>query len=116
MEIINVSQLKARLDGGGAAILIMFMPAPVFESGHIPGSIRCENAQEAMRRAAKTDRIIAYCSAPSCANSRLACRQLEAQGYSAVTHYEGGISAWFEAGYPLESCSDTVDEIQHRDP
>jgi rhodanese-related sulfurtransferase len=115
MEIINATQLKARLDGGGAAILIMFMPAPVFESSHIPGSIRCDNAQHAMRVLKKDQPVIAYCSAPSCANSRLACRQLEAQGYTAVTHYEGGISAWFEAGYPLESCSDAVDDAQHRD-
>jgi rhodanese-related sulfurtransferase len=102
MEIINATQLKARLDAGGAGTLIMFMPALIFESSHIPGSIQCDNAREAMRRVAKTERIIAYCSAPSCATSRLAARQLEAQGYTAVTHYEGGILAWFEAGYPLE--------------
>jgi rhodanese-related sulfurtransferase len=106
MEIIDVQQLKARLEGGAPEILVMFMPAAVFESGHIPGSIRCDNAQHAMRVLAKDQPIIAYCSAPACANSRTACRQLEAQGYTAVTHFEGGISAWFDAGYPLQGCSE----------
>ena len=104
MEIINALELKARLDSGGPAILVMFMPAAVFESSHIPGSIRCDNAQHAMRVVAKDQPVIGYCSAPACANSRLACRQLEAQGYTTVTHFEGGISAWFDAGYPLEGC------------
>jgi rhodanese-related sulfurtransferase len=106
MEIINVQQLKARLDGGAPVILVMFMPAAVFESSHIPGSIRCDNAQHAMRVLAKDQPVIGYCSAPACANSRMACRQLEAQGYTAVTHFEGGISAWFDAGYPLAGCTD----------
>ena len=106
MEIIDVQQLKARLEGGAPEILVMFMPAAVFESSHIPGSIRCDNAQHAMRLLPKDKSIIGYCSAPACANSRMACRQLEAQGYTAVTHFEGGISAWFDAGYPLEGCSE----------
>lgn len=106
MRIIDAQELKARLDCGGAGVLVMFMPVEVFEGDHIPGSIRCDNARHAMQILAKDQPIIAYCSAPSCANSRLACRQLEASGYVSVTHYEGGISAWFEAGYPLEGCSD----------
>jgi rhodanese-related sulfurtransferase len=105
MEIINAQQLKARLDAGDAVLLVMFMPTEVFDGSHIPGSIRCDNAQHAMRLLPKDKSIIGYCSAPSCANSRLACTQLEAQGYASVTHYQGGISAWFEAGYPLEGCS-----------
>src|SRR5579863_7900382 len=106
MEIINVLQLKERLDCGDPAILVMFMPAAVFETSHIPGSIRCDNAQHAMRVVAKGQPVIGYCSTPACANSRLACRQLEAEGYATVMHFEGGISAWFEAGYPLEGSSE----------
>jgi rhodanese-related sulfurtransferase len=105
MQILNVQQLKERLDAGGPGILVMFMPAAVFESCHIPGSVRCDNAQQAMSLVAKDQPVIGYCSAPACANSRLACRQLEAQGYTAVMHFEGGISAWFDAGYPIEGCS-----------
>jgi rhodanese-related sulfurtransferase len=105
MEVIDVQKLKARLDAGAAVILVMFMPAAIFESDHIPGSIQCDNAEAAMRLLSRSDSIIGYCSSPACALSRVACRQLEARGYSAVTHYEGGISAWMEAGYPLEGCS-----------
>jgi rhodanese-related sulfurtransferase len=64
------------------------------------------NAPQAMRLVAKNEPIIACCSSPSCANSRPARMQLEAKGYAVVTQFQGGILAWMEAGYPLESCSE----------
>ena len=107
METINAQELKARLDAGGAMNRVLVMPAPVNESGSIPGSIHCDSARHGMRPLAKDEPFMVYGSAPSCADRRLGCTQLEAEGCTTVMPFRGGISTWLEAGYRLESRSDT---------
>jgi len=102
METIDEKELKARMDRGDQFALVMFMDPAAFDQMHIPGSIQCTDAREAMRRFAKDDPIVGYCSTDACVYSRMMCMQLVRNGYTKVTHFLGGLWAWEQAGYPLE--------------
>jgi rhodanese-related sulfurtransferase len=102
METIDEKELKARIDRGDKFALVMFMDKTAFERAHIPGSIQCSNARDAMGRFAKDEPIVGYCSTDACVYSKKMCIELVQNGYTKVTHFMGGLWAWQQAGYPLE--------------
>jgi rhodanese-related sulfurtransferase len=102
MEVIDAEELKARLDRGEKFNLVMFMDKASYEKMHIPGSVQVADLAEAMRRFEKTDPIVGYCSTDACVYSKRITTQLVENGYSKVTHFQGGLWAWEQAGYPLE--------------
>lgn len=102
MEVIDAKELKVRLDRGDPFTLVMFMDKTAFARMHIPGSVQCSDAREAMRRFPKGDAMVGYCSTDACAYSRKVCQQLFDAGWTRVTHFNGGLWAWQQAGYPLE--------------
>jgi rhodanese-related sulfurtransferase len=102
MESIDAKELKARLARGDAFSLVMFMDKAAFERGHIKGSIQCANAAEAATRFAKDAVIVGYCSSDACFMSKQALKILTAQGFSRLTHFDGGLWAWEQAGFEIE--------------
>jgi rhodanese-related sulfurtransferase len=102
METIDAHELKARLDRGEKFTLVMFMDKASYDKMHIPGSVQCTDAAEAMRRFQPHDPIVGYCSTDACVYSKRVLTQLVEHGYSKVTHFDGGLWAWEQARYPLE--------------
>jgi rhodanese-related sulfurtransferase len=102
MKTIDEKELKAAIDRGDKIMLVMFMDRASFDRMHIPGSIHCADARAAIRRFAKDDPIVGYCSTDACVYSKKMCTQLVEAGYTDVTHFFGGLWAWQQAGYPLE--------------
>ncbi len=104
MEVIDAKELKARLSRADKDFtLVMFMDRAAFDRAHIPGSVHCADAAEAATRFPKDAPIVGYCSADACWMSKRACKQLVEQGYTRITHFDGGLWAWEQAGYELES-------------
>lgn len=102
MDVIDATELKARLDRAEPFKLVMFMDAAAYARLHIPGSIQCDDAKKAMTMFDRDEPIVGYCSSDACAHSRRACATLFEHGYTRVAHFDGGIWAWQEAGLPLE--------------
>jgi rhodanese-related sulfurtransferase len=102
MEVISLKELKAKIDRGDKFKLVMTMGAWVFESQHIPGSINVSNPEEAARSLSKDDEIVVYCSNPACYASQWAYKLLKEKGFKNVRRFSGGLSEWYDAGYPLE--------------
>ena len=102
MEVIDARELKARLDRREPFKLVMFMDAPAFARLHIPGSIQCDDARKAMTTFDKNEPIVGYCSSDDCVLSRRACQTLFENGFTHIVHFEGGVWAWEQAGFPLE--------------
>jgi rhodanese-related sulfurtransferase len=105
MESIDAKELKARLSRGDSFSLVMFMDKAAWERGHIKGSIQCASASEAAKRFAKDAAIVGYCSSDACFMSKQALRLLSEQGFTRLTHFDGGLWAWEQAGFELESSS-----------
>jgi len=103
MRTITRDELKNKLDRGEDFLLVMAMELAVFQTGHIPGSVSI-TVDEISKKVQKMDEeIVVYCSGPDCFDSKNAYTVMIEIGCTNVCRYPGGISEWFEAGYPLES-------------
>jgi rhodanese-related sulfurtransferase len=114
MKTITRQELQHRL---GEIVILEALPATYFQAEHLPGARNMPLDQiDALAPALIPDKrtpVVTYCAGPTCPNSQIAARQLEALGYSAVYAYEGGKEDWINAGLPVESghSGSTVREI-----
>ena len=104
MEIATITrdELKAKLDAGYDFRLVMTLGEWAFQAKHIPTSEHFPSIQAAIESLAIDDEIVVYCSDPACVASQFAYHGFVDHGYSNVRRYEGGLSDWEDAGYPLE--------------
>jgi rhodanese-related sulfurtransferase len=103
IKTIERKDLKAKLDNGDDFRLIMAMHEWGFRAAHIPGSLHYNTVQEAHDALDLNDEIVVYCTDPACVASQFAYQWLVESGYTNVRRYEGGLSDWAAAGYPLDS-------------
>lgn len=102
IETIDREELKVKLDRGDDFRLVMTLHEFAFQAAHIPGSIHFPTVAEALAGLDPEDEIVVYCSDPACVASQFAYRGLKEHGYGNVRRYEGGLSDWQAAGYPIE--------------
>ena len=102
LNLISGEELKEKIERGDDFKLVMVLSEWAFRAKHIPGSINIDHPQEATQLLSKDDEIVVYCSDPACPASKYAYMLLESGGYENIRRYEGGITGWEEAGYPIE--------------
>ncbi|MCH8991542.1 MAG: rhodanese-like domain-containing protein [Acidobacteria bacterium] len=107
IKTIEREDLKAKLDRGDDFKLIMAMHEWGFRVAHIPGSLHYNTVDDANEALDLDDEIVVYCTDPACVASQFAYKWLVEAGYTNVRRYEGGLSDWAAAGYPLEGESGT---------
>lgn len=89
----------------GSAIFIDIRDSSAYEEAHIPGSLSLPLAQleSQLKELDPNSWIITYCTWPSEESSARAARILLDNGFKKVTPILGGLRAWEEAGYPVET-------------
>jgi rhodanese-related sulfurtransferase len=102
MDIIEAPELKEKLDRGEDIKLVMTLGDLAFQGKHIPGSLNIHKPEDLLKQLQPSDRIIVYCSDSLCPASLMAYHFLIDQGFENVSRFSGGLSAWEQAGYPLE--------------
>ncbi len=102
MVIIDVSELKELVDRGEDFKLVMTLGDLAFQGVHIPGSLNFHKPEDLLNELQPSDRIVVYCSDALCPASLMAYHFLSDQGFEDVSRFSGGLSAWEQAGYPLE--------------
>jgi|SRR5215212_9601495 len=102
MDLIDIQELKQKLDGEDNFKLVMTLGEWEYRTKHIPGSLRISTVEEALEVLHPRDEIVLYDSGPPCTASRMACRILKARGYERVRRYAGGLQEWESIGYTLE--------------
>jgi len=103
MKTISREELKEKLDRGDDFKLVMTLGEAAFRISHIPGSININSMEKAQRLISLGDEIVVYCHDENCPASQAAYQMLVDRGFSNIRRFAGGIRAWQEAGYPLES-------------
>jgi len=98
---IDREELKAKIDRGDDFKLVMALNEWAYRAEHIPGSIHFPSIEAALGSLNTDDEIVVYCSDFACPASRYAYFGLVEHGYINVRRYEGGLSDWSDAGYPL---------------
>ena len=102
MRTIEADELKAKLDRGESFKLVMALNDWAFRAKRIPGSLNIHEPQKALQLLEPDDEIVVYCSNVQCPSSVMAYHFLVDQGYKNVRRFAGGLTAWEEAGYPME--------------
>lgn len=102
MNEISAEELKAKLDRGDDFRLVMTLGGLAFKGKHIPGSIDLHEPETLLAELDPREEIVVYCSDPLCPASMMAYHLLDDQGYQLLYRFSGGLSAWEQAGYPLE--------------
>jgi hydroxyacylglutathione hydrolase len=103
IELIDVEELAARLEGEDAPVVLDVRNEDEFERGHIPGSVHIPYAELLDRRAELPGGrpIAAICSGGK--RSGLAASVLQREGFEQVVHVaHGGVATWERQGRAVE--------------
>ena len=100
---ITPSELMARRQSDTAPVVIDVRTPSEYAAGHIPGSLNIAFDQVADRisKVEAPHGVVLYCMLGPRARKGEAA--LLAAGYTSVLHLEGGLAAWQENGFPVET-------------
>jgi glyoxylase-like metal-dependent hydrolase (beta-lactamase superfamily II)/rhodanese-related sulfurtransferase len=106
VPFMSLMELKAHIDSGANDLLILDVrERDAYERGRIAGSRLLPRGQLELRVNAElpdpTRRIVVYCELGQI--STLATATLREMGFQRAVALDGGMQAWREAGYPMES-------------
>jgi len=102
---IDVTQMKEMIDRGNPQIIDTRTPAE-FSSGHVPGAINIPH-MAIVARQAELDHAREHLFICRSGNrSAVACEFAAACGFRDLYNIEGGMIAWAEAGFAIQSASE----------
>ncbi len=103
---IGREELRQKVEGGEAFVLIDALPPIAFAASHLPGAVNISpDAVDGMAERRIPDletEVVVYCANPDCESSGEVAARLVELGYRNVKHYSGGKDDWRAAGLPLE--------------
>lgn len=105
VPFMALAELRDRIGGNRADLVVIDVrEKEAFDAGHVPGAVHLPRGQLELRVNAlfpdPTVRILAACEFGKI--STLAAASLRELGFTRAAALDGGMSAWCEAGYPLE--------------
>lgn len=123
-KLVTTKKLKGWVDNK-SAVVVDTMPVGWYDNRHIPGAVQATAGGEdgskgpaflmtkaekkqllkVVKKATKgkkNKKVVLYCGFTKCQRSHQAAMYLKKKGYKKVYRYAGGISAWVDAGYPIE--------------
>lgn len=106
VPFMSLAELESRIGrNSGELVILDVREREAFEAGHIPGAIHLPRGQLELRVNSvlpdPTVRVITCCDFGKI--STLAAASLRDLGFNRATALDGGVKAWGEAGYRLES-------------
>lgn len=106
VPFMSLAELMARIQSNATELIILDVrERDDYTQGHIPGSRLLPRGQLELRVNQElpdpTQRILAYCEFGRI--STLATATLREMGFQRAVALDGGMKAWREAGYPVES-------------
>ncbi|HUL65491.1 MAG TPA: rhodanese-like domain-containing protein, partial [Burkholderiaceae bacterium] len=109
MARVYVDELAGMLARGERPLVVDVRSAASRSEGRIPGAVWIDAGafEESLRASGVQDRladeVIVYCACPNEASAALVAKQLMRAGFKRVRPLAGGIDAWLERGYSVES-------------
>jgi glyoxylase-like metal-dependent hydrolase (beta-lactamase superfamily II)/rhodanese-related sulfurtransferase len=105
VPFMSLEELKAQVDSRAADLVVLDVrERDAYEEGHIPGARLLPRGQLELRvnqdLPDPTPRILAYCEFGRI--STLAAATLRGMGYQRAVALDGGMTAWREAGFPVQ--------------
>ena len=100
---ISPAELHAQRAKGAAPLVLDVRTPEEFATGHVPGAVNIPHTELASRldEVRSENGVALYCMVGP--RARLGEKTLQEAGVPKVFHLEGGLAAWREAGFPVES-------------
>lgn len=106
MARITVQELDELFRGGLSPVVLDVRSAPSQHSGHIPGArIITLDAANSFALEDADNEVIVYCACPNEASAARVAKVLMQKGFTRVRPLLGGIDAWIDAGFGVESAT-----------
>lgn len=104
MSRISVEELKQLQESGQSTVIIDTRAPHLIESGWIPGArfVSLDKVDELEEISPETP-VILYCSCPNEVTAAQVAQALIKRGYTNVRPLHGGIDAWIEAGFKVDT-------------
>jgi thiosulfate/3-mercaptopyruvate sulfurtransferase len=117
-KVVPTAELKTWIDQKKPMLIIDTMPFEAsYKKNHIPGAVQFEfpipevTSLDDAKKASfekllgpdKNRLLVFYCGFTKCTRSHNGAMWAVKLGYTNVYRYPGGIKAWMEAGYPVQS-------------
>jgi rhodanese-related sulfurtransferase len=103
VENLDVEQVAAELEGGDVQVVDLREGEELAATGRIPGAVHIPRGLLEFKAAEAIDpskRVILHCAVGG--RSALGAVVLKQMGYTNVAHLDGGMTAWLQAGRPVE--------------
>ena len=102
---ITIHDAKGRMDRDEELLWVDARSPEAWEKSDVklPGAIRMNGADELMKTIPANRALITYCSSPHEESSVRAALGLINHGFENVHILYGGLEAWQQAGYPVET-------------
>ncbi|MGD9734474.1 MAG: rhodanese-like domain-containing protein [Solirubrobacterales bacterium] len=102
IELIEPDELRQRVEGPAAPVVLDVRAADEYEAEHIPGSLHIPYGEIAERldELPRGRQLATICRGGK--RSGLAASILQREGFDDVVHVGSGVGAWREAGGPVE--------------
>lgn len=101
----DVSEIRTALDSGEDVLIVDVREPEEYASGHLPGATSIPRGLLEYKAASelpdKDRRIVTHCALGG--RGALAASTLTEMGYTNVANMEGGVNAWREQGYDLQT-------------
>lgn len=104
-RLMSSTELKERMDGEEAFVLVDVNPAEEYAKEHIPSARNIplnKLAEQVKAELSKNQRLVVYGNNHDDESSNRASDVLEGMGYRKVSDFDGGIYAWKRAGFLTE--------------
>lgn len=104
---ISLADLKKAI-AEKKVVLIDVNGSDSYKTGHIPGAIDFEKAEDTLATKLPADKsalVVAYCSDENCPAYAAAATKAKELGYTNVKHFSRGIAGWKKAGEKTEPSS-----------
>ncbi|MEC4817865.1 MAG: rhodanese-like domain-containing protein [Scytonema sp. PMC 1069.18] len=101
LQTIDAQTLKKLIERQAVTLIDVREPAE-FAAEHIPGAILVSLSKFEPRKVYQDEdtQVVLYCRSGN--RSTMAAQKLFDAGFATVTHLDGGMGAWKQAGYPTK--------------
>lgn len=105
MARMSVGELRTLQETGVPVTIVDVRPAELQTNGRIPGAmtLNMDDLANPAKELKLSGEVVVYCACPNETSAAIVAKELMMRGVSSVRPLSGGLDAWTDAGYAIET-------------